>query len=188
VGYLTSPATAVRLSAVATTFYETLALAAFALLGLWWVVVAERRREWTPLPYRRRQAYSVSLYFTLPGIMSLVSLISGSHPALWRLGFVIAGALGSVEAMLSLAHLHDEPISERRVQGLLTLTLPFYLIVVAIAIHPSLARDVGIHLNPLESEAVIVSLLLFTGINYAWLLFMEPAHPESAAAESRSEA
>jgi hypothetical protein len=30
---------------VAETFYETLALAAFALLGLWWVVVAERRRE-----------------------------------------------------------------------------------------------------------------------------------------------
>ena len=61
---------------MAQTFYETLALAAFALLGLWWVVVAERRREWAALPYRRRQAYTVSLYFTLTGIMSLVSLIS----------------------------------------------------------------------------------------------------------------
>jgi len=78
---------------MAEVFYETLALAAFALLGLWWVVVADRRREWSVLPYRRRQAYSVSLYFTLTGIMSLVSLISEDHPALWRSAFGIAGAI-----------------------------------------------------------------------------------------------
>jgi hypothetical protein len=72
---------------VAEQFYETAALAAFALLGLWWVVVADRRREWAKLAYRRRQAYSVSLYFTLTGIMSLVSLNSGSHPAIWRVAF-----------------------------------------------------------------------------------------------------
>jgi hypothetical protein len=78
---------------VAAVFYETLALAAFALLGLWWVVVVDRRREWAALPYRRRQAYSVSLYFTLTGIMSLVSLISGKHPELWRLAFSISGGL-----------------------------------------------------------------------------------------------
>jgi hypothetical protein len=120
---------------VAKVFYETLALAAFALLGLWWVVVAERRREWAALPYRRRQAYSVSLYFTLTGIMSLVSLISESHPALWRLAFGISAGLGAVDA-----------------------------------------ADVGIHLKPLETEAIVVSALFFLGINYGWLLFMEPAH------------
>ena len=37
---------------MAEQFYEVLALAAFALLGLWWVVVANRRREWSVLPYR----------------------------------------------------------------------------------------------------------------------------------------
>lgn len=120
---------------MAKVFYETLALAAFALLGLWWVVVAERRREWAALPYRRRQAYSVSLYFTLTGIMSLVSLISESHPALWRLAFGISAGLGAVDA-----------------------------------------ADVGIHLKPLETEAIVVSALFFLGINYGWLLFMEPAH------------
>ena len=57
---------------MAQVFYETAALAAFALLGLWWVVVADRRREWARLSYRRRQAYSVSLYFALTGTMSLV--------------------------------------------------------------------------------------------------------------------
>jgi hypothetical protein len=161
---------------VAERFYETLALAAFALLGLWWVVVADRRREWSMLPYRRRQAYSVSLYFTLTGIMSLVSLISGEHPALWRTAFGIAGVIGAVEVVLSLLRASREPRRERRAQQLLALTLPFYVLIVAIAIHPSLASDVGIHLTPLETEAVVVSLLLFLGINYGWLLFMEPPH------------
>ncbi len=172
---------------MAEQFYETLALAAFALLGLWWVVVAERRREWSVLPYRRRQAYSVSLYFTLTGIMSLVSLISADHPALWRLAFGIAGAIGAAEVVLSLLRASSEPRRERRGQQLLALTFPFYLAIVAIAVHPTLAADVGIHLKPLETEAVVVSVLLFLGINYAWLLFIEPPHPaeEIEAAERR---
>jgi hypothetical protein len=161
---------------VAETFYETVAVAAFALLGLWWVVVAERRREWAALPFRRRQAYSVSLYFALTGIMSLVSLNSGSHPEIWRLAFGLAGALGATELLLSLVYVSSEPRRARRIQGLLTLTLPLYLLIVAIAVHPSLANDVGVHLKPLEMEAIVVSLLLFLGINYGWLLFMEPAY------------
>jgi hypothetical protein len=161
---------------MAETFYETLALAAFALLGLWWVVVAERRTEWSVLPYRRRQAYSVSLYFTMTGVMSLVSLISADHPALWRLAFGIAGGIGAVEVVLSLMRARGEPPRERHGQELLALTLPFYLLVVAIAIHPTLAADVGIDLKPLETEAVVVSVLFVLGINYGWLLFMEPAH------------
>jgi hypothetical protein len=95
---------------VAERFYETLALAAFALLGLWWVVVAERRREWSVLPYRRRQAYSVSLYFTMTGVMSLISLISADHPALWRLAFGIAGGIGAIEVVLSLLRASSEPV------------------------------------------------------------------------------
>jgi hypothetical protein len=160
-------------------FYSTFALAAFALLGLWWVVVAERRREWAALAYRRRQAYSVSLYFTLTGIMGLVSLIAaqGGHTAVWRLAFGIAAALGLVETALSLIRARAEPLREGRVQGLLWLTLPLYLLVLAVAIHPSLASDIGIELKPLETEAIAVSLLFLLGINYAWLLFMEPEYP-----------
>jgi hypothetical protein len=64
-----------------------------------------------------------------------------------------------------------------RVPWLLALTLPLYLVILAVAIHPSLAPDLGVHLKPLETEAVVVSLLLFVGINYGWLLFMEPEYP-----------
>jgi hypothetical protein len=160
---------------VASTFYETLALAAFALLGLWWVVVAERRREWAPLPYRRRQAYTVSLYFTLTGIMSLISLVSEAHPAIWRLAFGISAALGAAEIVLSLLLASSQRRRHALVHALLALTLPLYLIILAVAIHPALAPDIGIHLKPLETEAIVVSIVLFIGINYGWLLFMEPA-------------
>ena len=156
---------------MAKNFYETLALAAFALLGLWWVVVADRRREWSVLPYRRRQAYTVSLYFTLTGIMSLVSLISQSHPAIWRLAFGISAGIGAAEVVLSLRYAHAEPTRHGLVQGLLALTLPLYLAIVAVAIHPTLARDVGVHLKPLETEALAVSLILFIGINFYSVVF-----------------
>lgn len=160
-------------------FYSTFALAAFAILGLWWVVVADRRRGWAALPYRRRQAYSVSLYFTLTGIMGLVSLIAaeGGHTAVWRLAFGIAAGLGALETVLSLVRSRSEPLREGRVQVLLWLTLPLYLVVLAVAIHPTLASDIGIELKPLETEAIVVSLLFLLGINYAWLLFMEPEYP-----------
>jgi hypothetical protein len=161
---------------VAEKFYETVAVAAFALLGLWWVVVAERRREWAKLPYRRRQAFSVSLYFTLTGVMSLVSLNAGGHPEIWRVAFGLCGVLGAAELLLSLVYVAAEPPRARRIQALLTITLPLYLLIAAIAIHPSLAADVGVHLKPLETEAIVVSVLLFLGINYGWLMFMEPAY------------
>ena len=113
---------------MAESFYETVALAAFALLGLWWVVVADRRREWGQLAYRRRQAYSVSLYFTLTGIMSLVSLNAGEHPEIWRAAFGLAGAMGAAELILSLSYLSSEPRRARRIQLLLTLTLLAYML------------------------------------------------------------
>jgi hypothetical protein len=78
--------------------------------------------------------------------------------------------------LLSLLRASSEPRRERRAQQLLVLTLPFYVLILAIAIHPSIASDVGIDLKPLETEAVVVSVLLFLGINYGWLLFMEPPH------------
>ena len=123
----------------------------------------------------------MSLYFALTGTMSLVSLNSGSHPAIWRTAFGIAGVIGAAELVVSLVYVGAEPPRARRIQWLLTLTLPLYLLIVATAIHPSLAGDIGIHLKPLETEAIVISLLLFLGINYGWLLFMEPAY---AAAES----
>jgi hypothetical protein len=101
----------------------------------------------------------------------------------WRLAFGIAAGLGALETVLSLARARREPLREGRVQGLLWLTLPLYLVVLAVAIQPSLASDIGIELKPLETEAIVVSLLFLLGINYAWLLFMEPEYAGSKPEE-----
>lgn len=49
----------------------------------------------------------------------------------------LAGAIGAAEVVLSLLRASSEPRRERRAQQRLALTLPFYLVTVAIAIHPT---------------------------------------------------
>ncbi len=155
------------------TFYSTSATAAFALLGLWWVVVAERRSDWLKVGTRRRQAYTVSLYFTLPGIMSLISLVSQGQTSIWRLAFGVTGTLGAIETVAALLAARTQPDYRGRIGALLATSFPFYIVIVVVAISPSVAHDLGITLKPLETEALAVSVLMFLGINFAWLLFFE---------------
>ncbi len=155
------------------TFYATSATAAFALLGLWWVVVAERRGDWLKVDTRRRQAYTVSLYFTLPGIMSLISLVSHGQTAIWRLAFGAAGAVGVVETLVALLTARTQADYQGPIAAVLSASLPVYAVIVAVAISPSIAHDLGISLKPLQTEALAVAVLMFLGINFAWLLFFE---------------
>ena len=39
---------------------------------------------------------------------------------------------------------------------------------------PALSTDLGVGLSPLELEGLMVALLVFLGVNLAWVLFMEP--------------
>ena len=65
--------------------------------------------------------------------MSLVSLNSEGHPEIWRTAFGLAGAIGALELALSLVYIGAEPRRAKRIQWLLTVTLPLYLAIVAIA-------------------------------------------------------
>lgn len=165
------------------TFYATSAVVAFALLGLWWVVVADRRRDWQDVPARRRQAYTVSLYFTLPGVMSLGSLVSRGQTSVWRLAFGIAGAVGILETVAALLATRTQLGYRGRIAVLVSVTLPLYMAVAAVAVRPSLAHDFGISLKPLETEATVVSVLIFLGVNFAWLLFFERLPNTSSKAQ-----
>jgi hypothetical protein len=109
----------------------------------------------------------------LPGIMSLGSLVSTGQSTVWRLTFGLAGALGLLETAFALWETRTRPDYRGRVGALLGITLPFYALVVAVATHTALAPDLGISLKPLETEALVVSVLLFLGVNFAWLLFFE---------------
>ncbi len=63
-----------------TDFYVAFATVCFTLLGLWIIVVQTRHAEWRHSAVHRRRDYAVALHFSLPGLMSLLSLIDRPAP------------------------------------------------------------------------------------------------------------
>lgn len=148
------------------TFYATLAGASFALLGLWWVVVEARHDRWAIDARRRRTAQRVSWYFTLPGVMSLVSLLSVGAPLLWRSAFVLAALLGAVESASMGA------VAPPAARMLPWLGVAGWGAVALVAVVPAVTDGLG--LSALQASGVLLSLLLLVGVQWAWSLFLAP--------------
>ncbi|HEX8803206.1 MAG TPA: hypothetical protein VF743_03400, partial [Acidimicrobiales bacterium] len=83
-------------------FYGRFGQVSFTLLGLWLIIVQTRFAAWSADRRRRRQATAVALVFGLPGTMSFVSTVEPTEPVLWRVSFVVGGALGAL-GLLSVA-------------------------------------------------------------------------------------
>lgn len=147
------------------TFYSTGAQICFALLGLWWVVVQFKYTELMRDATRRRTAYNISLYFILPGAMSLLSLLAAEVTILWRIAFAAAGAIGVFEALVMLRN-KDAGSMGRIARGA---TLALYVLIVIFALAPEIPRSVGV--PPLVVEGILLALLVLTGIQFAWNFF-----------------
>jgi hypothetical protein len=162
-------------------FYGSLAQVSFTLLGLWWVVVQFKYQDFMRDRRRRIQAYDTSLYFVLPGIMSLISLISDTG-LLWRVTFTVAAGLGTIEAVALLA-------ITRRVQGSRLWRLAhyaactLYLLVALFAIRPSMVGNLGLHAVTLQVEGVFLALIVFLGVQSTWLQFAATDHSSGGRRE-----
>jgi hypothetical protein len=157
-------------------FYSAVAGISFTLLGLWWVVVISRA-EWRQSRARRLLAYTVSLHFLLPGMMSILSIIAPDEPLVWRGVFSLAGALGVAGVILfrrALVEDHDTP---RLVIVVEWVVLPIYVAITVLALFPTIPKDLGMSLTGIQVEAMLVSLLLFFGVQGAWILMVEPMRP-----------
>lgn len=152
------------------TFYATSAQICFALLGLWWVVVQFKYDAFMRDASRRRTAYNISLYFVLPGAMSLFSLLASEVTVLWRIAFAVAGAIGAVETvqMMRQPPSAGSPAFARPARWL---ALIVYILIVIFAAAPEILRMFGI--TPLLVEAILLSLLIFLGVQFAWVFFAE---------------
>jgi hypothetical protein len=172
------------------SFYATAAQLSFTLLGLWWVVVQFKHAEWMADPRRRRMAYDVSLVFLLPGLMSLTSLMAERNSALWRVGFAVAGVLGVLEAAAAIRAVRPAPSTFGQSAWLIRgVNALLYLVVVVVAVDPTVPQDLGLNLTGRESEAVALSLLLFLAVNLVWMMFVEsPSTPAFTSTAPRSEA
>jgi hypothetical protein len=155
---------------ILTSFYQAFAPTSFTLLGLWLIVVQTRHAEWRRDPAQRRRTYAITLNFALPGLMSLLSLVDPTSSTIWRVSFA-ATALGGSVALLLLSRVNRIEDRVDRVAAAASITVVLmYLLMAVIAIHPAVLTGVGITLTALRAEAILLSLLVFVGVNIAWLL------------------
>lgn len=157
-----------------TSFYQAFAPTSFTLLGLWLIVVQTRHAEWRQSAALRARAYAVTLNFALPGLMSLLALIDPASKTEWRVAFatVAIGGLLALVALVLFGHVQGHNPVAAMVVGL---AFAGYALVAIVAIAPSLTSNLGASLTALRCEAILLSLLVFLGVNVAWLLMFDEA-------------
>ena len=165
-----------------TDFYISFSAICFTLLGLWLIVVQTRHGEWRESPLHRRRAYGVAIHFSLPGLMSLPALVNPASSSLWRVSFAIA-ATGGVVALIALRG----PAPGRFGQTAYALAMALYAVIGILAIAPRIATGLAPGTAPVRAEAILLIILVFAGVNVAWLLLFEEApavRPSTGAASA----
>lgn len=159
--------------AVLEDFYGTMAQVCFTLLGLWWIVVQFKYHDWMRNRRRRQMAYDTSLYFVLPGIMSLVSLLAPDGKVLWRVTFSSAAVLGALEAGYLAFSARRQDRYTRIMRGAHWVATALYTLVALVALSPSLVRSLGVDAAALQVEGIFLALLVFLGVNMTWVQFAQ---------------
>ena len=157
-----------------TEFYIPLSAACFTLLGLWFIAAAIRQAEWRGSSLRRRRAFAVAIHFSLPGLMGLLALINPGSGGLWRVSFGIAAGGGAV----ILIALRAPAAGKLGLAAYLT-AIAAYVVILILAIHPHIVGLLGFHNAPQRIEAVLLTVLVFAGVNVAWLRLFENAEAGS---------
>ena len=149
-------------------FYTAFAAICFTLLGLWLIVAQTRHADWRREARLRRRAHGVAMNFSLPGLMSLLSLVNPDSVLLWRVSFAVA-ALGG---MVVLAVLRGVDPSRFGVAAY-ALAMILYALIAVVAIAPGVVAGIGLMVVAIRVEAVLLTLLVFLDVNIAWLLLFE---------------
>jgi len=155
-----------------TTFYAAFAPLSFTVLGLWFLIVQTRHREWRASPSHRRLASAVSLQLALPGLMSLFSLVDPASTGLWRASFAATAIVGA-GALLALAIVGSGPRRSLAVEAERAGAVALFTLVAVVAVAPGTVHGVGVAAKPIQVEAFFLSLILFLGMSVAWLLLFE---------------
>lgn len=152
-----------------TDFYGRFGSVSLTLLGLWVIVVQTRYGVWAGSDRHRRQATAVALIFGLPGAMSFLSLVDPTRPLVWRTSFGVGGVLGAIGVLSVVVDRGLRPSDVRATVGLWTGGLLLGAIALVAVVAGPLRRS-RFGLTPLETEALLFSLVLSVGLAVAWLL------------------
>jgi hypothetical protein len=156
---------------VFATFYQTAAQLCFTLLGLWWLVLQTKYREWIGDSDRRCMATNISLYFLLPGVMSLIALLGADIPLLWRTSFALASLLGAIETFLARRRVGSHPRSAL-IAAEQWIGFALYLLIVLVVSLPGLTLA-GVQVNVLLVAGLALSMLVTLGVLLAWSYFLD---------------
>jgi hypothetical protein len=156
-------------------FYVAFSAICFTLLGLWLIVVQTRHADWRSDARSRRRAHGIAMNFSLPGLMSLLSLVNPDSVLLWRVSFAIA-ALGGAVIMAVLRGAGPTRFG----LGAYTLAITLYLLIAVLAIAPGIVTGIGLPVAAIRVEAVLLTLLVFLDVNIAWLLLFEDSPSQAA--------
>jgi hypothetical protein len=156
-------------------FYQTVAQLCFTLLGLWWLVLQTKYAEWIGDRLRRRMITNISLYFLLPGAMSLLALLAPQVRLLWQAAFLVASGLGVFET-LSLI------LGERAAGGRSWVARVarwvgalLYAGIAALALASLVpALNTVLRGSALSISGILITLLIVAGVTMAWAYFIEP--------------
>ena len=102
------------------------------------------------------------MHFSLPGLMSLLSLVDPASTALWRISFAIVAAGG----VIALALVRG-PAPTGLGAAAYVAAVVLYVLIALVAVAPGMVAEIGVLALPLRVEAVLLTILVFLGVNVA---------------------
>ncbi len=167
------------------TFYQTVSQVCFTLLGFWLIVLQTKYQEWSGKRERRRMIVNISLYFLLPGTMSLLAMLAIQATAIWRVAFVGTSVLGAVESVFMVRNLQQREHSYWVAILVRAIELVLFALIAVVGLFPDLFRVAG--LTPLTVAGVLLTLTVVGGIALMWIYLISPvdASEPSAASNER---
>jgi hypothetical protein len=161
-------------------FYPAFSSTCFVVLTLWLMMVQQRYGDWGGDRQMMRRAFAIGLYFSLPGFMSLIALVDPTSALLWEWTYTLV-ALSGAAVIAALFKLDHYRLTTAAYPAAFVLYLAIgFIAIVALNQHPAHTEN--------RVDQVLLCVLLFLGVNMAWLLFMSSHKKDDAGSEARGAA
>src|SRR5215469_18157603 len=144
------------------TFYQTVSQVCFTLLGFWLIVLQTKYHEWSGNRERRRMIVNISLYFLLPGTMSLLAMLALQATAIWRVAFVVTSALGAIETAFMLRNLRQREHVYLVAVVVRAIELVLFALIAVVGLFPQVFNRFG--LTALTVAGVLLTLIVVGGV------------------------
>lgn len=149
------------------TFYQTVSQVCFTLLGFWLIVLQTKYQEWSGKRERRRMIVNISLYFLLPGTMSLLAMLAIQATAIWRVAFLVTSALGAIETAFMLRSLWQREYVYWVAVLVRAIELVLFALIAVVGLFPQMFNRFG--LTALTVAGIVLTLIVVGGIALMWI-------------------